>query len=96
MTQKVFNEKKIKSLEHELQSFKNIASEIHEKYEDEINKSEGLQDTIRELQEKIKGLEEVISEKMITFSDTNDKYEEHLEYLYSTIRKLRLDLDECE
>ena len=33
---------------------------------------------------------------MVTFNDTNDKYEEHLEYLYGTIRKLRLDLDESE
>ena len=51
---------------------------------------------IKQLQNKILSLEKVISEKMVTFNDTNDKYEEHLEYLYGTIRKLRLDLDESE
>ena len=31
---------------------------------------------------------------MVIFNDTNDKYEEHLEYLYATIRKLRLESEE--
>ena len=53
MTQKVFNDKKVKSLEYELQSYKTIASEMTEKYEQEISKGEELEYNIRELQDKV-------------------------------------------
>ena len=39
MTQKVFNDKKIKSLEYELKSFKIIASEVTQQYEEQVKNS---------------------------------------------------------